>query len=416
MKRALWAFVLVEIAANILAFDASAADINVGFVGDFSGVGANMAQDQLDGFKLGIKHLGGRIGGNEFNFAVADARHDQKITLLAVERMLQNAHLAFLLLSIDAANIGQLLPIAANGKTLILNLNSPPPNLAGKDCSASFFSLAGLSETVNDLSGQFLQSRGYKSVVVAGPGNAAARAATQSSRRGFKGQIVEVISRPGEMDFSRDLQAIRLASPDAVYLLHTGGMAVNFIRQSAEMFGKDRFLLYGPPNIIDQTLLAASGISALDIDSVGSWSEDLDIPVSRRMQTDFEADYGRPASSYAAIGYDSAMLLDATLRGVDKKNLGEDAMRTAMRRVEFASTRGSVRFDSNQFPIQTYLIRRVAQDSRDRIVNEQHGVFQKDVRDGHAGECPMRWSAEPIPKGENGQPEPTRPAKPTKAG
>jgi branched-chain amino acid transport system substrate-binding protein len=399
MNRALRVLMLAVTVAAMVISSASAADFAIGFIGDFTGVGASVSQDQLDGFNLGIKHLGGRIGGSEFTLSVADAKHTPRLARQALERMGQGERLSFLLLSTDAGNIEQLLPVAAASRTLIVSLNSPPANLAGKDCSPSFFSLAGLAETMNDLSGQYLQSRGYKTLVVAGPASAAARAATQALRRNFKGQIVEVTSRRGEMSFSADLEAIRQASPDAVYLLHTGGMAVNFIRQSAELLGKDRFPLFGPPGVIDQTVLAASGAAALDIGSVGFWSEDIDNQVSRRMQVDFEADYGRPASAYAAIGYDAAMLLDATFHAIDKKNMGDDALRNAMRRVEFVSTRGSVRFDSNQFPIQTYLMRQVVQDNRDRMVNEQHGIFAKDVRDGHAGECPMRWSPEPAPKG-----------------
>ncbi len=399
MGRAPRILLLAAIVAAGWVGGVSAADLSIGFVGDLAGVGANMAQDQLDGFKLGIKHLGGRFGGNEFSLSVADGQHDAKLTRQAVERMQQNERLEILLVSLDPDHIAPLLPVAVAGRTLMISLNSPPPNLAGKDCSPSFFSLAGLTETMHELGGQYLQQRGYKSLVVAGPNSAAAHAATQALRRGFKGQITEVTSRHGEMDFSGDLRAIRRTAPDAVYLLHTGGMAVNFIRQSAEAQGKERFPLFGPPGMLDQTVLAASGPAALGMGSVGFWSEDADSPTSRRMQTDFEADYGRPASSYAAIGYDAAMLLDAALRVADKKNIGEESLRTALRRAEFASTRGNVRFDTNQFPIQTYVMRQVVQDGRDRMVNEQHGVFLKDVRDGHAGECPMRWSVEPPPKG-----------------
>jgi branched-chain amino acid transport system substrate-binding protein len=399
MRRGLRILGLALLAAGGWAAGASAADLSVGFVGELSGVGANMAQDELDGFKLGVKHLGGRLGGNEFNLSVADGQHDQRVARQAVERMQQNERLEILLVSLDPEHIAPLLPVAVAGKTLVISLNSPPSNLAGKDCNASFFSLAGLTETMHDLGGQYLQQHGYKTLVVAGPNSAAAQAGAQALRRSFKGQITEVISRHGEMDFSTDLQTIRQAAPDAVYLLHTGGMAVNFIRQSAESLGKDRFPLFGPPTTFDQTVLAAAGTAALGMSSIGFWSEDSENPISKRMQTDFEGDYGRPASSYAAIGYDAAMLLDAALKTIDKKTFAEDALRATLRRVDFASTRGSVHFDSNQFPIQTYLIRQVVQDGRDRMVNEQHGVFVKDVRDGHAGECPIRWSAEPPPKG-----------------
>jgi branched-chain amino acid transport system substrate-binding protein len=399
MGTTLRRLMLAALACAGLAAGASAADINIGFVGDFSGVGANVAQDQLDGFKLGVKHLGGRLGGVEFNLSVVDGRREARTTRQVVERMLQNERLGILLVSVDAGHIAQLLPLAVAGKALVVSLNSPPSALAGKDCNASLFSLAGLTETMHELAGQYLQQRGFKTLVVAGPGNADARTAVQALRRGFRGQVTEVNSRRGEMDFSADLRAIRQAAPDAVYLLHTGGMAVNFIRQAGDFLGQDRVPMFGPPTTLDQTVLAAAGPAALGMGSIGTWSEDIDSPTSRRMQTDFEGDYGRPASAYAAIGYDAAMLLDAAFKTIDKKSIGEETLRAALRRAEFPSTRGSVHFDSNQFPIQTFVVRQVVEDSRDRMVNEQHGVFQKDVHAGHAGECPLRWSAEPPPKG-----------------
>lgn len=389
--------VVLTLCAGLRVGAAAAADLTIGFIGDLSGIGANVAQDQLDGFRLAIKHLGGRIGGGEFGLVVADGRHDAKATRQALERMQQNDRLEFLLVSLSSAHVAQLIPPAITGKTLVISLASPPAALAGKDCSASFFSLAPLSETMHELGGQYLQQRGFKTVVVAGPGTPSARAAVQALRKGFRGDVTEVVSRRGQMDFSSDLRAIRAQAPDAVYLLHSGGMAVNFIRQSAEMLGKDRFPIFGAPSLIDQTLLAAAGPAALGIGSIGFWSEDMDSAVSRRMQTDFESDYGRMPSAYAAIGYDAAMLLDAALKSIDKKSLGEDVLRTALRRADFPSARGSVRFDMNQFPIQSYVMRQVAQDGRDRMVNEQRGLFAKDVRDGHAGECPMRWSVEPTP-------------------
>ncbi len=356
----LWA----AIAQGAMVAAASATDLSVGFIGDLSGAGANMAQDQLDGFRLAIKHLGGRLGGNDFNLAVADGQNDPKVTRQALERMQQSDRLEILLISLNPDHVAQLLPLAAAGKTLVISLGSPPAALAGKDCSPSFFSLAGLTETMHELAGLYLQQHGYKSLVVAGPDSALARMATQALRRGFKGQITEVTSHRGEMDFSADLRTIRQTAPDAIYLLHTGGMAVNFIRQAVDFLGKDRFPLFGPPTTVDQTVLAASGPAALGMGSIGFWSEDIDNPSSHRMQTDFDSDYGRPASAYAAIGYDGGMLLDTALKAVDKKNPGEDGLRTALRRVEFASTRGSLHFDSNQFPIETYVIRQVVQDSR----------------------------------------------------
>jgi branched-chain amino acid transport system substrate-binding protein len=378
---------------------ARAADLAIGFVGDLSGVGANVAQDQLDGFRLGIKHLGGRLAGLELTVVVADSHRDAHAARLAVERMQQGEHIQAVLVSAQPAVYPALLPLAATGRSILIALASPPPSLAGKECSPWLFSLAGLADTPHEVAGAFLQQRGFHTVAVAGLDDPATQAVATLLRRGFKGQLTVVGSRRGQMDFTTDLKAIGAMQADAIYLVHTGGMAVNFIRQMEGVLGKDHPVLVGPPTTLDQTLLAAAGVAALDAWSVAPWSEDFDVPSSRRVIPDFESDYGRPASLFAMIGYDAALALDGALRAADKRFNDPDVLRQALRRGDFPSTRGSFHFDTNQFPILTYVARQVVSDPRERMVNEQRGLIQRDVRDGHAGECPIRWTAEPPPKG-----------------
>lgn len=90
------------------------------------------------------------------------------------------------------------------------------------------------------------------------------------------------------------------------------------------------------------------------------------------------------------------MLLDAAIRAIDRKVNDIDALRAALKRVEFPSTRGAFRFDNDQFPMLNFLVRQVATDSRGRLINEQRGVFAKDVRDSLTRECPLP-PAPPLP-------------------
>ncbi len=378
---------------------AFAADLNIGFLGTLSGAQANMAQDQLDGFQLAVKHLGGRLGGVEFALTVLNDRHDPAAAMQAVQHLLQSERVQVLLLSTDPRIGAAVVPAATGGRTFVLNLNAPAPALAGKECSPYLFSLSGLAETMHDLAGQYLQAQGYRNLAVVGPDTAGERDAVAALRRSFKGQVTEIASRRGDMDYSKELNRLRKLAPDGVYLLYTGGMAVDFLLQSAASGVKKEMPLFGPPTTLDQSLLAAVGQASLDAFSIGPWSEDLDAPANRRLMSDFESEYGRSASFFAAEGYDAAMLLDAAIRAADKKINDDDALRGALRRVDFPSTRGSFHFDTNQFPVQTYFVRQVVQDAREHMVNELRGLLAKDVRDGHAGECPMRWTAEPPPKG-----------------
>ena len=383
----------------VLARTAAAADLNIGFLGTLSGAQANLSQDQLDGFQLGVKHLGGRLGGVEFALTVLDDHHDPAAAAQSVQRLVQSEHVQVLLLSSEPRTAALVAPVAAAGRTFVLALSPPAPSLAGKDCGPYFFSLSGLAETMHDLAGQYMQAQGFHNLAVVGPDNANERDAVAALRRGFKGQVTEITSRRGDMDFAAELRRLRQVGADSVYLLHTGGMAVDFLLQYAAAGLKKEMPLFGPPTTLDQSLLAAVGPAALDFFSIGPWSEDLDAPANRRLMADFESEYGRPASFFAAEGYDAAMLLDGAIKAVDKKINDDDGLRGALRRVDFPSTRGSFRFDTNQFPVQSYFIRQVVQDAREHMVNEQRGLMAKDVRDGHAGECPMRWNAEPPPKG-----------------
>ncbi len=209
--------------------------------------------------------------------------------------------------------------------------------------------------------------------------------------------MTEIVSKPGTMDFSPDLQKLSQAKIDAAYLLQTGGMAVEFLLQYQAAGDKDSVPLFAPAGTFDQTILAASAPAAQDLFSVAPWSDDLDSPANKRMIADYEADYGRPISMRAAAGYDAAMLLDAAIRDVKGKVNDTDALRLAVKRAEFPTTRGNFRFDNDQFPLLSYWVRQVAADSRGRMINEQRGLLQNNARDPLATECPMSPAPPPAP-------------------
>ncbi len=377
---------------------AGSSDFTIGFIGTLSGAEANRAQDQLDGFQLAVKHLGGRLGGIEFGLSAYDDKRNADTARQLAAHLTQTDHVHVLLLSSDEAVSAAAIPVAVASKTFVISLNAPSPRFAGKECSPYLFSVAGLNETMQDVAGQYLQAQGYHTLAVVGPGGPAAAEALAAFRRSFNGNVIEVLGRSGAMEFGESLRRIREQAPDGVYLMYSGGMAVNFVLQFAAAGMKNDFRLFAPGTSFDQTVIAAAGPAALDAFSVGPWSADVDSPSSHRLVADFETDYGRLPSLYAAEGYDAALLLDSALRAVDKKFTQEDLLRAALRRADFVSTRGAFRFDTNQFPIQSYLVRQTVADTRDHMVNEQRGVLLRDLRDGHAGECPMRWVPEPPPK------------------
>jgi len=382
-------------AALVMGAAAQAADVDVAFVGTMTGAKANLAIDQLDGFRLGVRHLGGRLAGLEFALSVMDDEHNGGKAKQDEDDLWKAGRLHVLLLSSTADAAAYAAAHAQEHRTLVINLGMAPPPLAGRECNPYFFSLVPRGELIQELTGAYLQGQGYHRLAVfEPPGRQEALAAF---RKGFKGEVTEIVSRPGTMDFSPDLQKLGQIKVDAAYLLQTGGMAVDFLLQYQAAGYKDSLPLFAPAGTFDQTVLAASAPAGLDLFSVAPWSDDLDSPANKRMVADFEADYGRPISLRAAAGYDAAMLLDAAIRDVKGKVNDTDAFRLSMKRVEFPSTRGNFRFDNDQFPLLSYWVRQVAADSRGRLINEQRGLLQNNPRDPLASECPMSPAPAPAP-------------------
>ena len=383
-------------AALLLGAAAQAADLDIAFVGGLSGLKAGTAIDQLDGFRLAVHQLGGRLGGLEFALAVTDDElKDDKARQAEDEQWKNDTHLHVLLLSSTASAAAYAASQSQAHRTLVINLGAAPPSLAGRECTPYFFSLVPRAELMQELSGAYLQGQGYKRLAVFEPPGRPEELA--AFRRGFKGEVVEIVSRKGTMDFSPDLQQLASAKVDAAYLLQSGGMAVEFLLQYVAAGYKESLPLFAPAATFDQTILAASAPAALDMFSVAPWADDLDSPSNHRLMADFEADYGRPISMHAASGYDAAMLLDAAVRDVKGKVNDTDAFRLAVKRVEFPSARGNFRFDNDQFTLMAYWVRQVAADPRGRLINEQRGLLQTNPRDPLATECPMSPAPPPKP-------------------
>ena len=391
MRKLAGAFAVLMLGAGF----ARAADLDIAFIGSLTGATANIAIDQLDGFRLGIRHLGGRLGGLEYALPVVDEAHDSGKAKQAADDLWKAGRVHVLLISTTAEAAAYIAQAAPGHRTLVLNLGAVPASVAGRECSPTFFSLVPRDDMLQELTGAYLQGQGYRRLAVFEPPGRAD--AVTAFRLGFKGEITEIVSRPGTMDFSPDLQKLSKLKVDGAYLTQSGGMAVEFLLQYADGGFKDSLPLFAPAGTFDQTTLAASAPAGLDLFSVAPWSDDLDNPANHRMIADFEPDYGRPVSMRAAAGYDAAMLLDAAIRAVGSSKINDtDAFRLAVKRVDFPSTRGSLRFDNDQFPLLTYWVRQVATDSRGRLINEQRGQLQKDVRDVFAAECPMS-AAPPLP-------------------
>lgn len=377
---------------------ASDPSIVIGLVATLSGPGAMVGQDLADGFNLALRQLGGRFANQEVRLVVADDRGLPDVAVQQVNKLLGRERLDMVLTGVSPSSLAAVAPALFGARLFVLNLDRAPADLAGAQCSPWLFDLTAPVDGFHEAMGQHLAAEHVRRLVVVAPDSPVVAEAVAALKRTFPGEVADIlVAKPGAAIYDREVDRIREIKPDAVYSLLNGGAGVAFVRAWGASGLKPEVPLYLQPSVLERPMLPAMGDAALDLVSIGTWSPDLDSIPNKRLITEFEAEYGRPATTWASQGYDAAFLLEAALKATNGRTHDSEALRSGFRRAEFVSVRGGFRFNTNHFPILNYYLRKVVKDAKGRMTQELQGIVLKDWHDRHAGICPMRWVEEPSP-------------------
>ncbi|MCK9917447.1 ABC transporter substrate-binding protein [Microbacteriaceae bacterium K1510] len=385
-------WILAAAVAAALSGVAVAAEdpIKIGFVSTVSGPQGITGQEQVDGFKLALKHLGGKIGGRPVMIVYGDDQAKPDVGRQVVDKMIDSDRVQ-IVTGIVYSNVllAVIKPVLDSG-AFYISTNAGPSQLAGKQCHPRFFGVSHQNDMVIEGIGIHMQEKGYKNVYLLAPNYPAGKDMLNGFKRYFKGAIAGEVYTPfGQIDYSAEIAQIRAAKPDAVMFFYPGGMGINFIKQYTQAGLKSQIPLFTGSHGVDQTILPGAGDAALGVIGGALWSEFLDTPLNKKFVADYEADYGRIPSPYAAMAYDTARLIDAAATAVNGKIEDKEAFRKALETVRFESVRGNFRFNKNHFPVMNYYLTVVEKDDRGRLVNAYKGTVARDLADAYAGDCQM---------------------------
>ena len=262
---------------------------------------------------------------------------------------------------------------------------------AGKQCNPYFFAVAWPNDAYHEAAGPYATQKGYKSTYLIAPNYQAGKDSLGGFKRFYKGKIAdEVYTQLGQLDYAAELAQVRAARPDALYIFLPGGMGINFIKQFvASGLSKDVQLIT-PGFGSDQDVIRPVGEAMLGLFDTSHWALDFDNPANRKFVAEFEKEYKRLPSVFAAQGYDTALLIDSAVREVKGKLDDKEAVRRALKAARFASVRGAFKFNRNQYPIQNYVLRVVGRDTQGRLVNKTIATVFKDHGDAYVQDCAMK--------------------------
>jgi len=365
--------------------------VKIGFISTLSGPSAALAIDIRDAFNLALKLNGGKLGGLTAEMQVADDQLNPEAAKQTAERMVKRDRVDFLTGIVFSNVMLAVVPVAFDNQVFYVSPNAAPSQIAGEKCSPWFFAASWPNDGYHEAAGQYATSKGYKNAYLIAPNYQAGKDSLAGFKRFYKGKVAdEVYTKLGQLDYAAELAQIRAAKPEALYAFLPGGMGINFIKQFvAAGLSKDIQLVL-PGFGADQDIIRAVGEPMLGLFDTAHWAFDLDNAANKRFVAEFEKEYKRLPSVFAAQGYDTALMIDAAVRAVGGKLADKDGLRRAFRAAKFNSVRGEFRMNVNGMPIQNYYLRVAVKDPQGRIVNKSIGTVFQNRGDAYADQCKLK--------------------------
>ena len=365
--------------------------LKVGFISTLSGPNAAIGIDIRDGFNLALKLAGGKVGGVDAEVLIADDQFNPEIGKQTAERMVRRDRVDFLTGIVFSNIMLAAVPVAFEAKIFYVSPNAAPSPLAGAQCNPFFFAASWPNDGYHEAAGQYATNKGFKNAYLLAPNYQAGKDSLSGFKRFYKGKVVdEVYTKLGQLDYSAELAQIRAAKPEALYVFLPGGMGINFIKQFvAAGLSRDMALIV-PGFGSDQDVIRAVGDSIVGLFDTAHWAFDLPNDANKRFVAEYEREYKRIPSVFAAQGYDTFLMIDAAVRATKGNLTDKDALRRGLRAVNFKSVRGEFKINHNGMPIQNYYLRIVSKDAQGRIVNRSMGTVFTNHADAYSQDCKLK--------------------------
>ena len=390
-RRILLAAVLMTtglMATVSLAAQAEEGKLKVGFMATLSGPPAALGQHMRDGFQLGVKELGGTLGGLPTEVVVEDDELKPDIAVNKVRKLLESDQVDIVVGVVFSNVMMAIAKPVTDAEKILISPNAGPSPLAGKGCSPYFFSVSYQNDQNHEVMGKYAQDKGWAKVALIAPNYQAGKDALAGFKRHYKGEVVEEIyTQVNQQDFSAELAKIAAAEPQAVFVFMPGGSGVNLVRQYRQAGLADR-IPFLSAFTVDETTLPATKDAALGLFAGAQWAPNLDNAANKAFVAAFEKEYGYAPALYAANGYDAAKLIDAAIRQAGGKTDAE-TLKTAIRDAKWTSVRGDFAWNKNNFPVQDFYLTEVVKRDDGKIVTSRVSTVFPHYGDAYADQCSM---------------------------
>jgi len=378
------------LAASVFAAGgAQAQELKIGIMAVLSGPQAVLGGQLRDGFMLGIKHAGGKLGGLATTVTVQDDELKPDVAVGKAKQLIERDKVDFVVGPVFSNILMAIHKPITEASTFLISPNAGPSPLAGKGCSPFFFATSYQNDQPPEVLGKYAQDKGYKKAFLLAPNYQAGKDMIGGFKKHFKGEIADEVYTPlGQLDFQAELAKIAAAKPDAFFVFMPGGMGVNLVKQYRQA-GLDS-IPFLSVFTVDESTLPAQQDAAVGFFSGMTWAPDTNTPENKKFVAEFEKEYGYVPGSYAMQSYDTAMLIDSAVKAVGGKLDNKDALRAAIKKADFKSVRGPFKFNSNGFPVQDFYLVKVAKRADGKFETQIVQKIFEAQGDGYASQCELK--------------------------
>jgi branched-chain amino acid transport system substrate-binding protein len=363
--------------------------VKVGIIVTLSGPPALLGQQVRDGFNLGVKSVGGKLGGLETEVVVVDDELKPDVAVTKAKGLIERDNVNFVVGPIFSNILQAIQKPVTDSRAFLISPNAGTSNFAGKQCHQNLFVTSYQNDQNHEVLGKYAQDKGFKRVMLLAPNYQAGKDSLAGFKRHFKGEVVEEMYTPlGQLDFAAELAKIASAKPDAFFTFMPGGMGVNLVKQYRQAgLAAIPFL---SAFTTDESTLPAQQDAAVGFLGGANWAPNMDNPQTKAFVAAYEAEHKSVPGTYAMQAYDAALLIDSALKATKGRMSDQDAVRAALKKAEFQSLRGKFKFGTNQYPIQDFYLVKVAKRGDGKYQTEIAEKVFSDYVDVYAAECPMK--------------------------
>ena len=121
---------------------AAAQAIKIGYVATMSGQAAQLGIDSVDGFKLALQKLNGKLGGVAVEIVVVDDQLKPEIGVEQAKRLIEKEQTPIIIGTTFSNVLMAIVAPVTRAGVFLISPNAGPSPLAGSQCNPNFFSVA----------------------------------------------------------------------------------------------------------------------------------------------------------------------------------------------------------------------------------------------------------------------------------